>query len=71
MDCLILFCLDFLQVILCHHHIFSFFVFVPLNDVIRAHFLITVAAVFFILDTRFALLVKLVKVDIIVNRSLI
>ncbi len=42
-----------------------------LEDVIRADFLVAVTAVFLISDACLALLIKLVKVDVIVNGGLI
>ena len=70
-DGLILLCLDLLQVIIRHHHIFIFLIFVPFDDIIRADFLVAVAAVFLIFDACLALLIKLVKVDVIVYGGLI
>ena len=70
-DGLVLLCLDLLQVIIRHHHIFIFFILVPFDDVIGTDFLVAVAAVFLIFDACLAFLIKLVEVYVIVNGGLI
>ena len=70
-DGLVLPCLNLLQVVIRHHHIFPLFIFVPFDDVFRPDLFIAVAAVLLIFNPRLALLIQLVKMDVIVNRGLI
>ena len=71
MNGFILFSLDLLQFFICHNYIFVFFIFVTLDDIICRHFFSAMAAVFLVLDTGLAFLVKLVKMDIIILCRLI